>query len=132
MEITKILFWQISATASVLNTITNQPLSRGNVQNCIIIAAVPKQIKFMDYVNNNCINGKLKINQPFGLHNSENGFIKWEDGTGKGTAIRTVINTSLPHVENSLELRVWRNCSWKYVVTQLAGRLGRIKQDNPN
>lgn len=113
------------ATATFTHQETSQDLTIHPMQSCEIRAALPIKIRYHDYPNGNCINSKIRSNQPFGLYTSLKGFVKWETlhrafdcNLNYFHHSKCNITTRLPQIEESLELNVWRNCSWDYVVRQ--------------
>lgn len=90
---------------------------------CAIHAAVPVKIKYTDYSTNNCLNGKIRINQPFGLYINRNGVLKWETLLTAQDCSANYFHHSkcnivivLPHVQTKFTMTVWRNCTWKYII----------------
>lgn len=124
------LIWLIVifiTTSITKATFTYQSISKEAkpMQNCIIRPATPIKIKFIDHVNENCINSKIRINEPFGLYTMRDGFIKWETlHRAQNCAVNYFhhlncnIIASLPQIEHSLELEIWRNFTWKFKVKQ--------------
>lgn len=115
------LLWYVIATAA--------SIPQGNFRNCTVKAAAPIQVRYVDQSQNNCISGNLRVNQPFGLYTSRNGYLKWETllraqdcNSNYFYHAKCNIITWLPHVHSSLHLRVWRNCTWRYIVNQPAAR----------
>lgn len=101
----------------------NSELNLSPTQNCEIKAAKPVRIQYNDYINNNRINLKVRINQPFGFYTARDGYIKWETLLQAQDCnynyfhhMRCNIVALLSYIETSLELNVFENCTWNYVI----------------
>lgn len=109
------------AKATFSNQLLPQNLEVKQTRNCLIRSAIPIQIQYNDYVNQNCIHSKIRVNEPFGFYTLRDGSIKWETLFQASDCLvnhfhhsRCNITTSLPSIQRSLELNIWRNCSWNY------------------
>lgn len=119
----------IFALLSCCVLFTSAAVPKGNFHECEIQAAAPIQIRYIDQSHNNCISGNLRVNQPFGLYTSLSGYLKWETlfraqdcHANYFYHAKCNIITWLPHVHRSLNLRVWNNCTWRYIVNQPVAR----------
>lgn len=107
----------------------SQALTINPMQNCIIKAATPVRVKYNDYPNKNCINSKLRINEPFGIYTPRDGFMKWEIlyrahdcNFNYFHHLKCNITALMPRISTSVEINVWENCSFKYIVNQRQAR----------
>lgn len=102
---------------------------------CSVRAAVPVNLRVNEYSTNNCMRGKIRNNQPFGLYIQRDGVLKWDTLHSARYCqrnyfhhVRCNIIAVIPQIENSLDLRAWRSCSWRYIVNQPVVRL-RLTDD---
>lgn len=119
----QILLLVATASAIFTDQQMSQPLTINPMMNCAIRAAKPVKIVYNDFSNSNCINAKLRINEPFGLYTPRDGFVKWETLYGAFDCefnyfyhYKCNITAVIPKIENSLEFDIWNNCSWRYTV----------------
>lgn len=117
-----ILLWTAIAEGIFINEDKSE-LNLNPTQACEIKAAKPIRIQYNDYVNNNHINSKVRVNQPFGFYTARDGYIKWETllqaidcNHNYYHHLKCNIVALLSPIETSLELNVFKNCTWNYVI----------------
>ena len=101
--------------------VSQAAVTSNSIRDCQVTHAVPIEIKYMDYFQENYINAKIRVNEPYGIYTSLNGFIKMETiwrsdncGINRIHHARCNLTTELPHVD-TLEITIWNNCTWNYV-----------------